>query len=416
MLKSVVNFIKLAAINSSVLLVLVFLASSVYRITKDGLGVVFEKSPDMSAIGGKRGENSVDPDGFQCLTSHPFFGFTNSCSPWQEKGFLKEHSREQNSEYADTGKFRLLVLGGSVASHLSRRTSLEELLNKQIEKSPRLKSLYPDGAIVMNTAQGGYKQPQQLNILNFLLVTGYRFDAVINVAGFNEIALPIAENYPLGISTSMPRKHTYTEYRDSLFFNPFSYYSFIRPIYNLLPPRLSAVIGFMNPDAAAKKLQLAKPYSFDLPPSLIQAHFDALNIYQEASFLSYQISSIYKIPYYEIMQPNQYVEGSKPMSNQESSVAINENHPYASPIKKIYQKISPGEFSIPTDNVLDARMLFKQRPEQLYSDDCCHLNSKGMKLLASYIARSILDNSKGDTHNNKLHDAPTLSSALDTHS
>ena len=54
-------------------------------------------------------------------------------------------------------------------------------------------------------AAGGYKQPQQFLALAYLLAQGAHFDLVINVDGFNEIALPPAENRPHGVAPLYPR-------------------------------------------------------------------------------------------------------------------------------------------------------------------------------------------------------------------
>jgi len=42
--------------------------------------------------------------------------------------------------------------------------------------------------------------------LNYLLALGARFDLFINLDGFNEVALPPAENIPKGVFLFFPRK------------------------------------------------------------------------------------------------------------------------------------------------------------------------------------------------------------------
>jgi hypothetical protein len=59
--------------------------------------------------------------------------------------------------------------------------------------------------VILSLATGGYKQPQQLMALTYLLALGAHFDLVINVDGFNEVALPAAENVPQGYSPYYPR-------------------------------------------------------------------------------------------------------------------------------------------------------------------------------------------------------------------
>jgi hypothetical protein len=48
----------------------------------------------------------------------------------------------------------------------------------------------------VKAAIGGYKQPQQLMALNYFTALGGEFDVLVNVDGFNEVALPPLENIP----------------------------------------------------------------------------------------------------------------------------------------------------------------------------------------------------------------------------
>lgn len=58
--------------------------------------------------------------------------------------------------------------------------------------------------IVINFATDGYKQPQQLMILNYLLALGAEFDVVINLDGFNEVSLPRLKTSPTTSIRSIP--------------------------------------------------------------------------------------------------------------------------------------------------------------------------------------------------------------------
>src|SRR5690606_21695101 len=58
---------------------------------------------------------------------------------------------------------------------------------------------------VVTLALGGYKQPQQVMAVNWLLSLGARVDVVVNVDGFNEVALPLAESGSVGTHPFYPR-------------------------------------------------------------------------------------------------------------------------------------------------------------------------------------------------------------------
>src|SRR5436305_14825248 len=51
----------------------------------------------------------------------------------------------------------------------------------------------------------GYKQPQQLLLLTYLLSQGAEFDVLINLDGFNEIGLHSSENMYQNTHPSFPR-------------------------------------------------------------------------------------------------------------------------------------------------------------------------------------------------------------------
>ncbi|MFM7869738.1 MAG: hypothetical protein ACKPHU_36420, partial [Planctomycetaceae bacterium] len=57
----------------------------------------------------------------------------------------------------------------------------------------------------MRLALPGYKQPQQLMALNYVLSLGGEFDAVLNIDGFNDGALSILENARQKTSIAYPR-------------------------------------------------------------------------------------------------------------------------------------------------------------------------------------------------------------------
>lgn len=78
----------------------------------------------------------------------------------------------------------ILVLGGSVAARFAELGW--GIFTGVIEGDPRL---HEKGVHLIHFARGGFKQPQQATILAYLLSAGLRPDAVINIDGFNEVAL-----------------------------------------------------------------------------------------------------------------------------------------------------------------------------------------------------------------------------------
>jgi hypothetical protein len=140
---------------------------------------------------------------------HPFLGFVRNPE-------LKEHEfngrivREPLNDYGFWGpnplaanpddEYVIAILGGSVATefYLTGR----EFLTAQL----RSKGLLEERDVrFVSIALGGMKQPQQLLALSYFLALGASFDAVINLDGFNEMVLSLAENSASGVNPFYPR-------------------------------------------------------------------------------------------------------------------------------------------------------------------------------------------------------------------
>lgn len=82
------------------------------------------------------------------------------------------------------------ICGGSVAWHMS--CAAETLVKKRLAEIPQYRGRE---VILVRLAQPGYKQPQGLFALSYFLFMGAEFDLILNLDGYNEIALPAAENF-----------------------------------------------------------------------------------------------------------------------------------------------------------------------------------------------------------------------------
>ena len=90
----------------------------------------------------------------------------------------------------------VVITGSSVATDLYLRSAA--VLRTELRKSP---AAGRPRSQILCLALGGMKQPQQLLALEYFLSLGASFDVVINLDGFNEIALPYSENLPWGTSS-----------------------------------------------------------------------------------------------------------------------------------------------------------------------------------------------------------------------
>jgi hypothetical protein len=99
---------------------------------------------------------------------------------------------------AGSRDFVIGIFSGSVAQWFALQGS-ERLVN-ELGENPAFRDR---DIVVLDFSQGGFKQPQQVQTLSYFLAIGQEFDLVVNIDGFNEIALSHI-NHKSNIGTSMP--------------------------------------------------------------------------------------------------------------------------------------------------------------------------------------------------------------------
>ena len=110
---------------------------------------------------------------------HPFTGWTSQARLELSAG----HARSSRTGRWDD-RYVVLIVGGSVAGLLG--THGAKRMAEILEPDPRLGGRK---LLVLNYGRGMFKQPQQTFDVCFLLGLGLRPDVIINIDGFNELAL-----------------------------------------------------------------------------------------------------------------------------------------------------------------------------------------------------------------------------------
>ena len=306
------------------------------------------------------------------------------------------------------------VLGGSVAQGTS--SYLRETLTKKIAGVPGFEHKQ---VIFLNLALGGYKQPQQLILVNYLLSLGAEFDLLINFDGFNEIALPETENKPQHASPFYPRSWFFlVAEHDIRFLSGFVPYKAVAYCRKVVAQAVSMVpfdkrsytinaawaafdrLMGITERGLRDYLASREPHGFHAagPP------FDYSNgdefLYEElswvwarSSFLLDQISKENHIAYFHFIQPNQYDEGSKEFTEEERKIAFNGRHLYGKGAQKGYPYLRQRipflrEKGV---HVYDLSMIFKDVRQTVYSDSCCHFNAWGYQHFAEVIADLVVE-------------------------
>lgn len=305
------------------------------------------------------------------------------------------------------------IFGGSVAVGLSRSRRLVE----ELEASPKLAG---KRVWVRSFALGGYKQPQQLIALNYALALGERIDVVVNLDGFNDIALAPREHEASGLNPVYPRRWTrrvsnlpnvesqrligeiaFLEARraerarwcSSL---PLSVSPTCHLGWKVLDSRAAKQLASLR-GALSEQKSIQRPY-LTLGPQAEYASGEELlrelaGLWSRSSLQMHQLSAAQGIHYLHFLQPNQYFPGSKTLSRAEKRQAFNAEHPWGEIIPLGYPMlVEEGErLKVRGVRFHDLRMIFAGVEDTLYVDTCCHFNHKGMNMVASAIARAILD-------------------------
>ena len=339
---------------------------------------------------GRKGFNEAIKDlngkNVYCNQPHPLIGWIDICGSNQFWGFSKVTEKEKD---ADT--FRVLLVGGSVANYIGKSGVLETALQNrftQLRRGSRLE--------VFNGALPGFKQPQQVAVINILLASGWKFDAVVNIAGNNEIAMVANHLFREGYNPLLPYAHPervlmaskmlYRPQDECESSTPFRWH----PVSQYIKIRCyRETLGKMKKFIHFQPYLSAMKYKDDIPKTKGDAIRRAIKIWLVSSRSSYAIASINGIRYLEVIQPSQYLEGSKTFLPEEAKLVRSD--PSMKVVGEAYSILQREDFGLSPENIIDARFIFKNTKESVYSDNCCHLNQAGEKVLALAIARRLIN-------------------------
>jgi hypothetical protein len=410
------NIFKKILFTSFLLISLFFVAEFIsslflnYMISHNQLP---KKFLEITPTGNKPGQLDFAPD---IQTIHPYLGFVanpkyNSISQY---GFLGKTEILFNKQ---KNEINVGVFGGSVARDLA--SSENNYLQKALRKLPEFSGKKVQ---IVNLALAGYKQPQQLFTLTYLLALGAHFDLVINVDGFNELVLPVIENLPQGLNPFYPRGWQFMLRRIANYnFHDFSPLN--KKIFRLGLLRRRLITIFEKPIIKNSltfdllwllidrylenqiikyqlKLQSAKisqtKNSEITGPSYqvsdeTRLHQDLVGTWEKCSALMALLCRANNIRYFHFLQPNQYLPDSKILSAEEKKSAyLSESSGrhlvacgYPLLIKSGRQLIEQGI------NFYNLSGIFRNTAETVYGDNLCGVNALGERILAQKMAQII---------------------------
>jgi hypothetical protein len=312
-----------------------------------------------------------------------------------------------------------VVTGGSVAFNVGRRYGdhIRDVV------ADGLREDY-DRVIVVNAAIPGHHQPQQLLLINYLLTLGAHFDVVINLDGFNEIALSPEENLSKGVASYFPyawyfkiadfgaesrvevAKMALLERRRRAlagFFTrtPWRWSSTAGAVWWVLDRsavrRMAAIdAGLVEQrESGQERYVVTGPRHRYADRTAVQQH--AAEIWYRSSILLHDSCTSVGARYYHFLQPNQYVADSKPMTHDERISVVHWELAISVYARDGYPLLIAYGPQLRHRGVSfhDLTMLFSNTLEPTYGDDCCHLNSLGDQMVAQAIGDAIVADFRG---------------------
>lgn len=341
---------------------------------------------------------------------HPYFGYV--ADPHQPEPFWRPSDygfilADRPNPIVKRAPDRLIVgvFGGSFAN--GTYLALKDHLVRKFAGTGR-------EVIAINFANGGYKQPQQLLILNYLLALGAEFDVVIDLDGFNEVCLPPTELVPQHVNPFFPRSWnrrtadlvSVTTLRqlgqvEVLKSQQTDWARAFRARHLYLSPTLSLLWQYRDRALARRVYELNQslqaagrasesytahgPAYEDRGEAALFA--DLVACWERASLQMKSVTTASGARYYHYLQPNQYDAGSKPMNAAERHLAVTPGNPYAHCVATGYPLLRDAGARLQTAGVAftDLTQIFAGTPDPLYVDDCCHVNMEGYALIAARI-------------------------------
>lgn len=355
---------------------------------------------------------------------HPFLGFV-----FDRDLNVEENRRERRElEITELGFFRdpgpppertgrelrIGIFGGSAAFLFSfqGRAALIAALRELPGAAER-------GIVVDSFALGGFKQPQQLMTLAYLLSLGERFDVVVNLDGFNDVALAM-ENAEGGVFPFFPRSWPLRvgDLADPKLLEQAGELALLRKQRRSIARFFTAQIlersmswnllwrvrdlrklghiaaleaSFAGYRPADDDYQARGPsFSADSEEALFQ---DLSTHWARCSLQMDRLCEANGIRYYHVLQPNQYLPGSKPMGEAERAQAFQSDNPYRKAVELGYPRLRKEGAKLREQGVafFDLTQIFAEEREPIYVDTCCHYNQQGNEKIAAFLAREMLE-------------------------
>ena len=367
-------------------------------------------------------------------TVHPYFGFTHRPGTRFD---IPERLRDGVAPYRLTtnnfgfvapvdypfrkttpNQFTIGLFGGSVGVWFCQLGAPR--LVEQLKRSPAFSG---KDVVPLCFSHEGYKQPQEALVLAYFLTLGQSFDLVVNIDGFNDVALASLNN-DRGLDISMPS----VQHLDALInaMNPSALtpdkLETLAAIFRLRRRMLDLQGTIARNRSAAVHVVLDLYYErlgdqyvralgrFSTLPSnptdnaFVQSasptrerdretmFTDIATTWAQSSVVMHELLTARNVPYYHFLQPNQYF-GARRFTEAERTTALNDASPYKRSVEAGYPSLVAEGAALRQRGVrfVDATRALDGEASPAYMDDCCHYTLAGNLTLADFVAAAILN-------------------------
>jgi len=344
-------------------------------------------------------------------TLHPYTAFTVNKN-LEEVERAVRHFRDE----PDSSDYDVFVLGGSVASIFCGEhggfTRLAELLAADPRLAGRRVQLF-------RFAIPGYKQPQQLTGLAYLLARGCRPELVINLDGLNELRQAV-NNAQEGVQPTWPSVGHWSRVTEWNQLEPEAVELLVdvgvaRRAAQELVGRArrfgwtrSALLGrwtlsrlahararwsaaqqaYVRHVVRTRRDDRNRPFGVE-PPEGADVLREAVDVWYESSLAIHHLCRPLGIRYLHLLQPTLHDEGSKPVTEQEYRKGIGDSG-YDRRVKAGYPLLREAGARLAAEGVeaVDLSRAFAGVHETVYYDEC-HFGELGNGILAARIYEAL---------------------------
>lgn len=408
--RSLLRLSKLVAINLLVLFILLEGAALAFYFLKTK-AFFYPRNKERIKVAANPFEMAQPPDREGDLVYyqlHPYFGFI--CPPAYADLPFKKTSKDQ---------FIIGIFGGSVARRFYMYEVVHHVLANALQPLPQFQG---KEIVILKFANPAHKQPQQLLTLNYYLSIGQELDMVINIDGFNELAVSYL-NDKAGIEVSMPNgiivaplialankemapedlalslevlqlkrnvKKTANRLRRCRFATSYMLRwvqaRYLLNQYLAKSGRLNQMKKQEKNDSLVYLKRVEKPLD---DPEVFER---TLDVWRNSSVAMNDLLVARKIPYFEFIQPNQYYATKRQFSEEEKKVAMHEASPFKEPTVKGYPRLLARLDSVRAAGVtlFNGVNVFDETGDAVYIDTCCHYTDAGNEVFSRFIGQSLV--------------------------